>query len=138
MMKKLVELNKSMAADNEEDLGSSKNYISQINSRSRRRSTIFGLNGIPIVIPPESGIKIGQGRDERKDMYMKLLQVKVEDSETVKDILKQDITGRNAFIKQYQQAKSALEAKALVQETEKARLIQSIELFSEDHQDQVR
>jgi hypothetical protein len=73
MMKKLVELNKSMAADNEEDLGSSKNYISQINSRSRRRSTIFGLNGIPIVIPPESGIKIGQGRDERKDMYMKLL-----------------------------------------------------------------
>ena len=79
MMKKLVELNKSMAAENEEDLESSKNDTSQINSRSRRRSTIFGLNG-PLVIPPGMGFKVGQARDERKEMYMKLLQVKVEDS----------------------------------------------------------
>ena len=58
MMKKLVELNKSMAAENEEDIETSKNDISQTISRSRRRSTIFGLNG-PIVIPPGSGFKIG-------------------------------------------------------------------------------
>jgi hypothetical protein len=58
MIKKLVELNKSMAAENEEDLESSKNDTSQINSRSRRRSTIFGLNG-PLVIPPGMGFKVG-------------------------------------------------------------------------------
>ena len=133
MIKKLVEINKSMAAENEEDIESSKNDTSQINSRSRRRSTVLGLNGL--VIPPGKGFKLGQARDERKEMYMKLLQVKVEDSQTVKDILKYDITGHNDFIQQYQQAKSALDAKAMVQETEKAKMIQSIEQFSEDHQD---
>jgi Sec-independent protein translocase protein TatA len=59
MMKKLAEFRKSMAeAENEEDLEQSKNDISQINSRSRRRSTVFGLNG-PLEIPAELGYKVG-------------------------------------------------------------------------------
>jgi hypothetical protein len=57
MIKKLVEINKSMAAENEEDIESSKNDTSQINSRSRRRSTVLGLNGL--VIPPGKGFKLG-------------------------------------------------------------------------------
>jgi len=66
---------------------------------SRRRSTLRGS----ALIPPTGLVtaSFAVKKDERKEMYMQLLQGKIEDVRAIKHLQRQVIEDHNEFLRQY-------------------------------------
>jgi hypothetical protein len=56
-------------------------------------------NGLPFPFPIPQGFKTGIAKDERKEMYMQLLQGKMEDVQAIKRLKRQELEDHDIFIK---------------------------------------
>ena len=98
---------------------------------SRRRTTIVtqsGFNSLGVPIPPHLA-KGGLPHEQRNQMYMQLLQNKMDDIQLIRRLGQQDIIDHNRYVNQFKEHRNDIKEKANVMEHQKLKKLKSIERF---------